>query len=37
MIDRTGFQSISCINLVTVPLQSTVFQAAVRMARAQRQ
>ncbi len=34
MADRTVFQSISRINLVTVTPQSTVFQAAVIMARA---
>ena len=34
MNDRTVFQSISRINLVTAPPQSTVFQAAVIMARA---
>ena len=34
MTDRTVFQSISRTNLVTAPPQSTVFQAAVIMARA---
>ena len=37
MTDRTVFQSISRINLVTVPLQLAVFQAVAIMPRAQRQ